>query len=112
MSDREQKTALTEQDGQQRAIDLLEAAFDAFFELDAAGTIRGWNDRAERLFGWPKEEAIGNPAQIIVSERHREESVESLRNAIAAGDALTSGQCLAMRAQHRGGYRFSTEVFR
>jgi PAS domain S-box-containing protein len=111
MSDREQKTAPTEQDGQQRAIALLEAAFDAFFELDAAGTIRSWNDRAERLFGWPKEEAIGNPAQIIVSERHREESAESFQKAIAAGGALTSGQCLAMRAQHRGGYRFSTELF-
>ncbi len=38
---------------------VLDSAPDAFVTLDRDGVIRSWNAAAERMFGWPSEEAIG-----------------------------------------------------
>jgi PAS domain S-box-containing protein len=40
---------------------ILDAAFDAFVGVDDEGRITRWNSRAERLFGWSRQEAIGRP---------------------------------------------------
>ncbi len=45
---------------------ILESAKDyAIFTLDKAGKLTNWNAGAERLLGYTKEEAIGQPGKII-----------------------------------------------
>jgi two-component system sensor histidine kinase/response regulator len=90
---------------------ILEMACDASFELDSTAIITGWNSRAEKLFGWSSQEAIGQHIQMIVSPRHRESVLSSLGGAIALGDKLLPHEPLKMRALHHDGYRFSTELF-
>ncbi len=38
---------------------LLDLANDAIMVLDLSGTIAYWNQGAERLYGWPRDEALG-----------------------------------------------------
>ncbi len=48
---------------------LLDLVHDAIFAMDGQMRITFWNQSAERLYGWSKEEALGkNAAQLIRSE--------------------------------------------
>ncbi|MCW2779100.1 MAG: multi-sensor hybrid histidine kinase [Frankiales bacterium] len=46
--------------------EILAEAGDAFLSLDGAGTVLRWNHRAEELFGWTAEEALGRDVSLLV----------------------------------------------
>lgn len=50
---------------------LLEAAPDAIVGVDSMGRIRLVNAQAEMLFGYPREEMVGQPVEILVPEAQR-----------------------------------------
>ena len=51
---------------------ILQLAHNAFVTLDAEGRIVEWNRRAQELFGYSRDEAIGQDvAELIVPERYR-----------------------------------------
>ncbi|MCU0255018.1 MAG: PAS domain S-box protein, partial [Acidobacteria bacterium] len=43
----------------------------AFIEWDCEGRVAGWNPAAEQIFGWRREEALGQHAFLIVPEQAR-----------------------------------------
>src|SRR5436309_3296035 len=47
---------------------LLDAAPDAIILIDASGTIRLVNERAERLFGYPRRELLGRPSTLVLPD--------------------------------------------
>src|SRR5258708_11168272 len=53
-----------------RHADLLELAHDAIMVRDLDGTIGLWNQGAERLYGGPRERALGNTAMELRQTRH------------------------------------------
>src|SRR5258706_410617 len=61
------------EDMSRRARLLIDTANDAVVTIDAASLIIDWNRTAERMFGWPRAEAVGRViTDLIVPERHRE----------------------------------------
>ncbi|PYR43039.1 MAG: hypothetical protein DMF93_04180 [Acidobacteria bacterium] len=70
--------ALLESEERTRAI--LRTANDAFVRTDDGGRVVEWNKRAESMFGWPREEALGRMlADTILPESHREQHRQSSR---------------------------------
>jgi PAS domain S-box-containing protein len=51
---------------------ILENSADAIVIVDQADLIRSWNRAAERLFGWPAKEIIGESVEILIPEELRE----------------------------------------
>jgi len=51
------------------AADVLDLVGDAVIVRDQAGRILFWNDSAERLFGWSREDALGNDADALLNSR-------------------------------------------
>jgi PAS domain S-box-containing protein len=50
----------------------VESANDAFVSWDAAGTITEWTAHAEALFGWTRDEVLGQSfAMTVLAPRHR-----------------------------------------
>jgi PAS domain S-box-containing protein len=58
--------------------DIVESSDDAIVSKDLDGVIRSWNHGAERLFGYSKEEALGQPISLVVPENHRHEEAAML----------------------------------
>jgi PAS domain S-box-containing protein len=74
--------------GRKELLAILESSEDAIFSKDLDGLITGWNDGAERLFGYRAEEAIGQPVTLLIpADRHEEEQRVQVR--------LCSGQRVA-----------------
>ncbi|MEP6533958.1 MAG: PAS domain S-box protein [Bryobacteraceae bacterium] len=46
--------------------EVLDLAYDAILILDLDGTIEFWNEGAARLYGWPKQEAMGQSARSLL----------------------------------------------
>jgi PAS domain S-box-containing protein len=62
---------------------LLEQVQTAVISTDLQGTVTHWNEYAEKLYGWPREEALGrNIVELIVGDEEAgvaEEIMERLR---------------------------------
>ncbi len=57
--------AAVEREAEDRAR-LLDEVDVAVTAVDAAGRVTAWNSAAERVFGWPREAAVGLPATEVV----------------------------------------------
>ena len=51
---------------------VIEASPLAIFTLDPDGRVGMWNTAAERIFGWPKDEVLGQPLPIVPSDKQGE----------------------------------------
>ncbi|HEX7891601.1 MAG TPA: ATP-binding protein [Ramlibacter sp.] len=55
---------------EQRTQTIIESALDPFVGIDLQGRVTDWSTRAEAVFGWAREEAIGrNAGELLVPER-------------------------------------------
>jgi PAS domain S-box-containing protein len=90
---------------------ILETAQDAFVSIDADGRIRDWNRQAERVFGWPRDEALGRSlAETIIPERYREDHRRGLARFLQTGEGPVLGKRLELEALRRDGTVFPVEL--
>lgn len=55
---------------------IVEDSTDAILSKTLDGTITSWNAGAERLFGYPREEAVGRPISLIIPEDRLHEEAD------------------------------------
>lgn len=56
------------EEGQSRLRAILDTAVDGIITIDSRGLIQGFNQSAERLFGWKSEEVIGRNIKMLMPE--------------------------------------------
>ena len=61
---------------------LLRITGDAFIVIDREGIITGWNEGAERLFGYEAAQAIGQSIRMIIPHARYEEDNEARRRVL------------------------------
>lgn len=89
---------------------ILDNAQDAVIGLDNAALVTGWNRRAERLFGWQREEVLGKPLdQDLLRARGAEPGQPILLSLLAAQANSPLGR-FEMQAQHKSGSWFAAEI--
>lgn len=90
---------------------ILETVLDAVVAMDRDGIIRAWNHRAEALFGWSAEEAIGqNLGELIVPPALREAHHRGLRRYNDEGVARVLDQRLELNGLRRDGSEVPVEL--
>ena len=91
----------------QHVVELLP---DALIFADREGVIRIWNARAEALFGYTADEAIGKSLDLIIPEHLRAAHWRGYEAAIASGRTRLGGKAMRTRATPRNGGKLYVEV--
>jgi PAS domain S-box-containing protein len=83
---------------------------DAVIYADAEGMIRYWNWGAERIFGFPADEAVGQSLDIIIPPGLRKRHWTGYEHTLKTGETrYGAGDLLSVPALRKDGSRISVE---
>ncbi|MCK4718397.1 MAG: PAS domain S-box protein [Thermoplasmata archaeon] len=113
-------------ESEERFRSVVNTSRDAIVSADSQGTMVDWNPAAEKMFGRPREEALGEPITNLVPlrgrEAHARQMVELLspenkpRNAFESvfmrKDGSEFSVEVSLMAWNAGGKMFSTHIIR
>jgi PAS domain S-box-containing protein len=103
------REALERSQAQKGAI--VEAALDAIISVDDQGRVLEWNPAAAKLFGYPRERALGREmAELILPPGQREAHRRGLARHLGNGEGGILGRRLEMTAQRADGSEFPVEL--
>jgi len=86
---------------------LVEAIGDAVVVCDAAGAIIVWNDAAVRMFGFTRDDALGQSLDLIIPERQRQRHWDGYNKSMATGETRYGSDVLRVPALHKEGRTLS-----
>jgi PAS domain S-box-containing protein len=89
----------------------VEGALDGIVTADAEGRILDWNPAAERIFGYSREEVLGETvAELIVPAGQRQAHQRALTSAAIDGEPKPSGRRQELTGLHRNGAEIPVEL--
>ena len=98
-------------ESEERLRSVLNSAMTAVIVMDIDGKIIDWNARAEKMFGWSREEVLNNDlANTIIPPHMREAHRTGMKTFLATGEAKVLDQLIEMEALHRSGRLFPIEL--
>ncbi|MFZ2300290.1 MAG: EAL domain-containing protein [Gallionella sp.] len=90
---------------------VIETALDAVVQMDDGGVITGWNAQAEKIFGWPREEAIGRMmSETIIPPQYREAHVQGMKRFLSTGAGSILNSRVELLGLRRDGREFPVEL--
>ena len=89
---------------------LVESAPDAIIVANAWGLIAGWNESAQRLFGYSHNEALGQSLTSLMPARYRARHLAGMERVQAGEPARQAGQLLEAEGLRKDGSEFPLEM--
>ncbi|MBS0170502.1 MAG: PAS domain S-box protein [Nitrospira sp.] len=100
---------LRKSEGRTRLI--IDTALSAVISMDDRGNIIAWNTKAEQIFGWTRQEAIGRSmAETIIPHAHREAHQRGLDRFLKTGEGPILNKRIEVTALRRDGTEFPIEL--
>jgi PAS domain S-box-containing protein len=98
-------------ESEQLARGIIDTALDAFVQIDETGSILNWNWQAEKIFGWPRQDALGkNLIELIIAGTDRDDLAAALQRFLRSGRDHALGRRREMTARRRDGKEFRAEL--
>ncbi|HLL31530.1 MAG TPA: HWE histidine kinase domain-containing protein [Allosphingosinicella sp.] len=90
---------------------MLDTALDAVVVMTREGVVAGWNEVAERTFGWTGSEAVGRlMSDLIIPQQHREAHCDGLVRYNATAQERVLGRRIEITALDKSGREFPVEL--
>ncbi|MGR8939978.1 MAG: SpoIIE family protein phosphatase [Gammaproteobacteria bacterium] len=90
---------------------IIESSLSAIVIMDSYGIIRDWNHQAEKMFGWRRDEAIGQRLdELIIPERFRKAHRQGLDKFLLDGSGSILNRLIEQTALRRNGSEFPVEL--
>lgn len=90
--------------------EIIEEAPDAILEVNQTGQIVIANKTSETLFGYTREELLGQPVEILVPMPHRGNHADNVARFVKNGKSRPMGQGLDLNARRKDGSEFPVEI--
>lgn len=98
-------------ENEQRVRLILDTALDGVITIDEAGAVTSWNKEAEKVFGWTRDEIMGQTlAGTIIPERYREAHQRGLKHFLATQEGAVLNRRIEITALRRDGREFPLEL--
>jgi PAS domain S-box-containing protein len=111
MAEHRQKAESALKTSMLEARSIIETASDAFISMDANGRICDWNHQAENLFGWSRQEVMGeNLANRIIPPNLHQAHNRGLAHYLRSGEGPVLNKRIEVMALHRAGHEFPVEL--
>jgi PAS domain S-box-containing protein len=102
---------ITEQKRKQQAFqNLLDTTPDALVVTDTDRTIKIVNERTEKLFGYSRDELIGQPVEVLIPERFRETHPNDFARYVANPQARPLNSELDLMGRHKDGSEIAVRI--
>lgn len=93
-----------------KAQDLLETAPDAMVIVNESGTIQRMNAQATNIFGYQKEELLGQKIEQLIPQRFHGNHSQHRANYFKSPKIRPMGANLELFAKHKDGHEFPVEI--
>jgi len=89
----------------------ISSSLDAVVHMNAEGIITRWNAQAEKIFDWPRDEAVGRKLhETIIPLRYRDAHIRGMKHFMASGEGPVLNSRIEISALHRDGHEFPVEL--
>jgi nitrogen fixation negative regulator NifL len=89
---------------------ILEAAVNGIITIDESGVIQSVNAAIGRMFGYAKEEILGQSLGVLIPPPEREEFDSTLSHSLKTGNSRIVGATREIRGQRKDGTTFPAEL--
>jgi len=89
---------------------VFDTANDAIISGDSAGNIVDWNPGAERVFGYLKAEACGQPLTLLLPARHQAAHLSGMERVKTGGAKHVIGRTVELEGRRQDGSEFPLEI--
>lgn len=90
---------------------IIDTAYDAFVSINKKGLILEWNMEAEKMFGYPRNEALGKSmAELIIPEKFREAHKKGFSHYLKTGEGPVLNKRIEIVALRKNGEEFHVEL--
>ena len=89
---------------------IAEATSDAVIYAGRDGVIRLWNCGAERLFGYPASDVVGQSLDVIIPERLRSGHWRGFDRSIETGQTKYADRVMTTRSMHKDGRKLYVDL--
>jgi len=89
---------------------IMETTVDGIITIDIHGEILSFNRAAEKIFGYRKEEVIGDNVNILMPSPHHERHDQYISNYLQTGDKKIIGIGREVRGKRKDGTIFPMEL--
>jgi PAS domain S-box-containing protein len=97
-------------ESERRYRQLTEATQDAIVVADQDGRITLFNPAAERLFGYPAREVLGQNVDLLMPDEYRARHAQGLRRYLATRQSRIVGRPIEMHGRRKDGTTFPLEL--
>jgi two-component system, sensor histidine kinase and response regulator len=96
---------------EERVRSIIDTALDAVIGMDERGHILDWNRRAETIFGWTREEALGRElGDTIIPPQYRDAHRRGLQHFLRSGEGPVLNKRIEITGLRRDGAEFPIEL--
>lgn len=89
---------------------VTETANDAIISADSGGRITYFNRHAELIFGYSRDEVVGEVLTELMPERFQDAHAEGFRRFLATGEAQVVGQTVELAGKRKDNTEFPLEL--
>ena len=89
---------------------LIEVARDAIVGIDESGIVNVWNKAAENIFGYLKDEILGQQIKTIIPERYRSQHKDGLERFVRTGEPRIMNSIVEISGMTKKGIEVPIEM--